>query len=58
MNMWKKILNYGSTLQLFLTAVETPDPHNRDLPLRAADAAEPLAAGAARPRLYLGQTSL
>ncbi len=25
MNMWKKILNYGSTLQLFLTAVETPD---------------------------------
>jgi peptide/nickel transport system substrate-binding protein len=27
MQMWKKILNYGSTLQLFLTAVETPDPH-------------------------------
>ncbi len=27
MNMWKKILNYGSTLQLFLTAVDTPDPH-------------------------------
>src|SRR6185437_14789536 len=25
MNMWKKILNYGSTLQLFLTAVDTPD---------------------------------
>lgn len=23
--MWKKILNYGSTLQLFLTAVDTPD---------------------------------
>ena len=27
MNMWKKILNYGSTLQLFLTAVDTPDAH-------------------------------
>src|SRR6478736_5174046 len=27
MNMWKKILNYGWALQLFLTAVETPDPH-------------------------------
>jgi len=27
MEMWKKILNYGTTLQLFLTAVETPDPH-------------------------------
>ncbi|MGE0717126.1 MAG: ABC transporter substrate-binding protein [Alphaproteobacteria bacterium] len=27
MQMWKKILNYGSTLQLFLTAVDTPDPH-------------------------------
>src|SRR5258707_15721355 len=25
MNMWKKILNYGSTLQLFLTAVQTPN---------------------------------
>jgi hypothetical protein len=25
MNMWKKILNYGSTLQLFLTGVDTPD---------------------------------
>jgi peptide/nickel transport system substrate-binding protein len=25
MNMWKKILNYGTTLQLFLTAVDTPD---------------------------------
>jgi peptide/nickel transport system substrate-binding protein len=25
MQMWKKILNYGSTLQLFLTAVDTPD---------------------------------
>ena len=27
MNMWKKILNYGTTLQLFLTAVDTPDAH-------------------------------
>ena len=27
MEMWKKILNYGTTLQLFLTAVDTPDPH-------------------------------
>ena len=27
MAMWKKILNYGSTLQLFLTEVQTPDPH-------------------------------
>lgn len=27
MEMWKKILNYGSTLQLFLTAVDTPDAH-------------------------------
>jgi peptide/nickel transport system substrate-binding protein len=25
MEMWKKYLNYGSTLQLFLTAVDTPD---------------------------------
>ncbi|WP_375412131.1 ABC transporter substrate-binding protein [uncultured Bradyrhizobium sp.] len=25
MQMWKKILNYGSTLQLFLDAVKTPD---------------------------------
>jgi peptide/nickel transport system substrate-binding protein len=25
MNMWKTILNYGSTLQLFLTSVDTPD---------------------------------
>jgi len=27
MEMWKKILNYGSTLQLFLDAVDTPDAH-------------------------------
>lgn len=27
MEMWKKILNYGTALQLFLTAVETPDAH-------------------------------
>jgi peptide/nickel transport system substrate-binding protein len=27
MEMWKKILNYGTSLQLFLTAVDTPDPH-------------------------------
>jgi peptide/nickel transport system substrate-binding protein len=27
MEMWKKYLNYGSTLQLFLTAVDTPDAH-------------------------------
>ncbi|BBK36341.1 peptide ABC transporter substrate-binding protein [Allostella sp. ATCC 35155] len=27
MAMWKKILNYGTTLQLFLTAVDTPDAH-------------------------------
>jgi len=27
LEMWKKILNYGSTLQLFLTAVDTPDAH-------------------------------
>src|SRR6201746_191576 len=39
MNMWKKILNYASTLQLFLTAVETPDPqtaifkYERPMPL-------------------------
>ena len=58
MNMWKKILNYGSTLQLFLTAVETPDAADRDLQVRAADAAQPAAARAARPRLHLGQASL
>ena len=40
MNMWKKILNYGSTLQLFLTAVETPDAetaifkYERPMPLK------------------------
>ncbi len=39
MNMWKKILNYGSTLQLFLTSVDTPDPqtaifrYERPMPL-------------------------
>ncbi len=27
MEMWKKILNYGTALQQFLTAVDTPDPH-------------------------------
>lgn len=27
MEMWKKLLNYGTTLQLFLTAIDTPDPH-------------------------------
>ncbi len=27
MEMWKKILNYGTTLQLFLEAVDTPDAH-------------------------------
>jgi peptide/nickel transport system substrate-binding protein len=27
MEMWKKILNYGTTLQQFLVAVDTPDPH-------------------------------
>ena len=58
MNMWKKILNYGSTLQLFLTAVETPDRGDRDLQIRAADAAESLAARPARPRLRLGQAPL
>src|SRR5260221_8837744 len=39
MQMWKKILNYGSKLQLFLTAVDTPDPqtaifrYERPMPL-------------------------
>jgi peptide/nickel transport system substrate-binding protein len=39
MQMWKKILNYGTTLQLFLTAVDTPDPltavfrYERPMPL-------------------------
>ena len=39
MQMWKKILNYGSTLQLFLTSVDTPDPqtaifrYERPMPL-------------------------
>ena len=39
MEMWKKILNYGTSLQLFLTAVDTPDPltaifrHERPMPL-------------------------
>ena len=27
MEMWKKILNYGTALQQFLTAVDTPDAH-------------------------------
>ena len=27
MEMWKKILNYGTAVQLFLDAVETPDAH-------------------------------
>lgn len=27
MEMWKKILNYGTTLQQFLTEVQTPDAH-------------------------------
>ncbi len=39
MEMWKKILNYGTALQLFLTAVDTPDPltaifrYERPMPL-------------------------
>src|SRR5258707_11839700 len=39
MQMWMKILNYGSTLQLFLTSVDTPDPqtaifrYERPMPL-------------------------
>ena len=39
MEMWKKILNYGTALQLFLTAVDTPDPltaifrYDRPMPL-------------------------
>ncbi len=58
MEMWKKILNYGSTLQLFLTAVDTPGCAHRRISLRAADAAQPAAARATRSRLYLGQTHL
>lgn len=27
MEMWKKYLNYGTQLQLYLEAVDTPDPH-------------------------------
>lgn len=39
MEMWKKILNYGTTLQLFLDAVDTPDAltaifrYSRPMPL-------------------------
>jgi len=39
MEMWKKILNYGTALQLLLTAVDTPDPltaifrYERPMPL-------------------------
>lgn len=39
MEMWKKILNYSTALQLFLTAVDTPDPltaifrYERPMPL-------------------------
>ena len=39
MEMWKKILNYGTALQLFLTAVDTPDAstaifrYERSMPL-------------------------
>ncbi len=39
MEMWKKHLNYGSTLQLYLDAVDTPDPltaifrYSRPMPL-------------------------
>ena len=39
MEMWKKILNYGTALQQFLTAVDTPDPltaifrYERPMPL-------------------------
>ena len=39
MEMWKKHLNYGTTLQLYLDAVETPDPltaifrYSRPMPL-------------------------
>ena len=50
--------------QLRLDAAAVPDrgrharPADRDLQLRAADAAEPAAAGPARPRLHLGQASL
>src|SRR3546814_20456426 len=27
MEMWKKYLNYGTTLQLYLESVDTPDDH-------------------------------
>lgn len=39
MEIWKKLLNYGTALQLFLTAVDTPDPatavfrYERPMPL-------------------------
>lgn len=39
LEMWKKILNYGTTMQQFLTAVDTPDPltavfrYERPMPL-------------------------
>ncbi len=58
MNMWKKILNYGSTLQMFLTAVETPDAQTAMFQIRAADAARPAAARAAGSRLHLGEAPL
>jgi len=53
----KKILNYGSTLQLFLTAVDTPDPqtgcsfrYERPMPLNLFACAR-----LPGPRLHLGE---
>jgi peptide/nickel transport system substrate-binding protein len=58
MEMWKKILNYGTAVQLFLTRGGHAGPAHRRVPLRAADAAEPAAARAAGPRLHLAEACL
>ena len=44
MELWKKYLNYGTQLQQYLQAVDTPDPAHRRVPLQPADAGKPAAA--------------
>ena len=61
MEMWKKILNYSTTLQLFLTAVDTPDPHtaifryDRPMPLNLLLRALPDLGYVSPRHLYEGQ---
>jgi catechol 2,3-dioxygenase-like lactoylglutathione lyase family enzyme len=63
MEMWKKILNYGTALQLFLTEVQTPDAHTavfkyeRPMPLNLLLRALPDLGYVSPKHVYEGSTS-